>query len=88
MPKKKKKKADDKIYVCHILENVSIKLHHIENSVTRGQTVQIQMRWLMCVCVGGGGGWGVYAVCRFNSFHLGNEDFIIQRLLLDPVPLY
>ena len=79
-----KKKADDKMYVCQILENVSTKLHHIENSITRGHTVQIQ--WFVCVCVLEGG--GVYAVCRFNCFHLGNEDFIIQRLLLDPVPLY
>ena len=36
--KKKKKKTDDKIYVCNS-ENISSKLYHIENPKTRGQTL-------------------------------------------------
>ena len=32
-------KADNKIFVCKFSKNVKSKLHHTENSKTRGQTV-------------------------------------------------
>ena len=41
--------ADDKIFICKFSKKFKSKLYHIENSKTRGQTVEILMRWLIMI---------------------------------------
>ena len=58
------KKADNKIYVCKISENAMSKLYHtIEKSKSRGQTVQIWMKWLMMSHL-----IRIYAICKCSYF--------------------
>ena len=57
------KTADNKIYIwCYVQA-----MYHIENSKTREQTVQIQMKQLILSCLI----W-IYTVCKFTYFHSAN----------------
>ena len=56
----KRRKSRQQYYVCKFSKNFqNIKLYYIEKSNTRGQTLQIQMRWLsMSRLI-----W-IYSVCK------------------------